>query len=280
MFRRKIFNGLIYHVDVSKNGQEITFASSATYPDSIWKANIDGSGPVKLTEDDISGSFPSWSPDGEKIIFLKNGGVIEMMNADGSNRVSLTDRGAICPEWSPDGRWVAYLTTGEITLLNPSNPHEEKKLISGGCPQWSPDSKWIAFYDSDRGGNMDNRCEWRKLETGYFDRKCLGAFLATYGYIFNTRHGIDQSEQSRPVITNVNLREDTDSGSLIIYKDFEFFDPDGDANRIEYELISTTNDDIYINNGDIYIPENEQKMAQLLLEHGSAAIMLIRLSFK
>ena len=41
-----------------------------------------------------------------------------------------------------------------------------------------------------------------------------------------------------PVIESVDLRDDLSSGSLVIVQDISFYDEDGDANFIDFELVS------------------------------------------
>jgi Tol biopolymer transport system component len=84
----------------------------------IYLINVDGTGLRKLTslaEDPFfqEGGGPVWSPDGEKIAFYDNGainGAINVINADGSGRKSLTNTELVeaFPTWSPDGEKIAF----------------------------------------------------------------------------------------------------------------------------------------------------------------------------
>ncbi|MEP7284560.1 MAG: hypothetical protein ABI947_02175 [Chloroflexota bacterium] len=62
-----------------------------------------------------NGAYPSWSPDGNHIIFqaardLKS--TVYIMDADGSNQVQLTTFGGEgWPAWSPDGQSIAYVSS-------------------------------------------------------------------------------------------------------------------------------------------------------------------------
>ena len=68
--------------------------------------NSDGRELKRLTYDSVSSSSPSWSPDGEKIIFqrgMEDDTEIYIMNADGSNIKRLTHNANYdgLSDWSP-----------------------------------------------------------------------------------------------------------------------------------------------------------------------------------
>ncbi|MGC1120585.1 MAG: hypothetical protein WBA22_05780 [Candidatus Methanofastidiosia archaeon] len=127
----------------------------------IFTMNTDGNNQVFLTE----GEKPAWSPDGTKIA-LEDLGEIYIINADGSNKETLTPYPAHyrSPAWSPKGDEIAFdsdrsrpwgfdiyvLNLEEGTLRNLTN--HEKTSGNDYAPSWSPDGRKIAFV-SDRDGN-------------------------------------------------------------------------------------------------------------------------------
>lgn len=108
-------------------------------------------------------SDPQISPDGQKIIYVRNFKDIMtdgnrsnlwMVNFDGSGNLPLTagNRNDFSPRWSPDGKKLLYLSSagGSVQMyLRWLDSGAEAKLTnltqSPGSVQWSPDGKWIAF---------------------------------------------------------------------------------------------------------------------------------------
>jgi Tol biopolymer transport system component len=85
---------------------------SVTYPQDVYVVGSDGSGLLDITNSLADESWPSWSPEGDRIAFAKlspegqNVGTFMVTDPDGSDPVTLT--GALvtadAPVWSPDGR--------------------------------------------------------------------------------------------------------------------------------------------------------------------------------
>jgi WD40-like Beta Propeller Repeat len=100
-------------------------------------------------------SSPSWSPDGEQLVFatrLNGESTTSIIDADGSDR-HLLARHAASPAWSPDGGLIAYRTPCGIKFVTPSGGDATPGGHSGclgrgvgvrGVPRWSPDGRWIA----------------------------------------------------------------------------------------------------------------------------------------
>jgi hypothetical protein len=81
----------------------------------ICVVEADGTGLKTLAGGPAWQEFPSWSPDGTKIVY--DGGSspdvrvaqVHVMNADGSGKVELTEGSGYCPDWSPDGRRIVFV---------------------------------------------------------------------------------------------------------------------------------------------------------------------------
>jgi hypothetical protein len=117
-------------------------------------------------------SSPSWSPDGQKVVFtgLNKAGPSDLyiLDFETQEHYRITDDRYLenDPDWSPDGRYIVF--SSDRTLHGDSG-HENLFLYdleSGDVryltfgpwqdidPAWSPDGSWIVFV-SDRNGYYD-----------------------------------------------------------------------------------------------------------------------------
>jgi TolB protein len=137
----------------SPDGQKIaytTFGEQASNPDGdqeIFVMNAqDGSNQTNLSNTGWATSdlIPTYSPDGQKIVYTSNGEQtsnpegdeeVYVMNADGSDQKNLTNNGsggsdvydyAYYAQFSPDGQRVVYASGG----VQPSNPEGDEELYS------------------------------------------------------------------------------------------------------------------------------------------------------
>jgi len=67
-----------------------------------------------------------------------------------------------------------------------------------------------------------------------------------------------------PVIESVNLRSETSAGSLTVLQDISFHDPQGDAYKVHYEIVSATVTDLQVDDGMIDIPAQQQKTGVMI----------------
>ena len=75
----------------------------------IYVVAIGGGEPRQLTNDANSSTSPRWSPNGDRLAFIRDDQIWTMDPSGGSPKVLTSiSTGAGDPVWSPDGRWLAF----------------------------------------------------------------------------------------------------------------------------------------------------------------------------
>jgi Tol biopolymer transport system component len=175
--------------DLTKASKEFSYGFNAT-PDGkriayhkgyqVFVADADGSNARRVETGQPFNFAPTWSPDGEWLLFLSGEHYNchpHAVRADGSGLRKLADRGAYdgavafldvpdfhggssdVPVWSTDGRSVFYTARagGAVELFRVGlrgKPERLTRSVAGVLhyhPQPSPDGKWLA-YGSKRDG--------------------------------------------------------------------------------------------------------------------------------
>ena len=146
----------VHHSSAAVSNGKIAFTSDSV----IYTINADGSGLDQLTEtgNGFLDRFPSWSPDGTKIVFGRTTFTVKsqiyVMNADGSNPTRLTNNAFSDrqPVWSPDGSKIAFVSdrdgNDEIYVMNPDGGNQVRLTNNTSFdfdPAWSPDGTKIAL---------------------------------------------------------------------------------------------------------------------------------------
>jgi len=149
---------------VSPDGTRIAVEVRATdWASRIWVMGANGENPTQLTTGPVSEPSdiaPAWSPDGQWIVFSRNG-TLHRMQPDGTMLTAIPCSTRLCMHaaWSPDGNTLAYtglsddsgdgigdnydiylmdLGSGDTQRLTTSPDQED-------TPRWSPDGSVIAY---------------------------------------------------------------------------------------------------------------------------------------
>lgn len=160
------FMGGVYDPDWSTSGIAFTYYTSNR--PSLWFATSDGSETKELSKSNAHDRQASWSPDGERIVYMNTSRTgsktIFWMFGDGSfdgpnpDQVS-RDVTAEVPDWSPNGDLVAYVANLHIyVIMWDAKGYNPTKLTIKGPnddPDWSPDGSWIVFESWREDGNHD-----------------------------------------------------------------------------------------------------------------------------
>jgi Tol biopolymer transport system component len=159
----------------SPNGHRLAIQNFDTQ-NKIYQILItDLNGSSKNLTEGTSSILPRWSPDGEKIVFLRLGKEnydLVLTNLEDATSTTIVAGvlypkkhkrdllSYLAPSWSPDGKEIAYVNGQQIAVVN-LETREIKDLTHGSgykiFPRWSPDGKWIAF----------NKVRFRKKEPLY-----------------------------------------------------------------------------------------------------------------
>ena len=140
-------------VSFSKDGQWVAYVS---FPEgTLWKSKLDGSQRIQLTYPPLTPVLPSWSPDGQQIVFYgmlnRQKAKLYMVSSDGGTPRELIPEDTeeeFDPTWSPDGTRIAFggapsdptLTVRilDVKTHQISTLPDSKGLFS---PRWSPDGR-------------------------------------------------------------------------------------------------------------------------------------------
>lgn len=168
----------INQVAWSPNGDKICFTADAESSSELFVINIDGSGLRQLTNDTKRDAYPSWSPDGQKIIYGKDvdryNPRLYSINVDGSSEKELFDSGypTTFGSYSPDGSKLVYMLKQDkqwqLYTYDFKSKRSTRALTSEASdfnPDWSPDGENILF-ESDRSGNNQDDIFILNTKTG------------------------------------------------------------------------------------------------------------------
>lgn len=94
---------------LSPQGDRVAYLAAAEGGPELRVRPVAGGPPVVLASDVEPSEFPSWSPDGDQIVYAGGAPLrIHVAHVAESRVETLPPGVADYPSWSPDGRWIAY----------------------------------------------------------------------------------------------------------------------------------------------------------------------------
>jgi TolB protein len=118
----------------------------------------DGSGYREVVSDGVNNGFPSWAPDGKRLVYKHGKQLMILTVADGKS-VQLTDGTHYdnFPQWSPKGDVIMFTSdrAGDFQLftMHPDGTGVHQLTDNGinAHSAWSPDGEWIVFTSGRMG---------------------------------------------------------------------------------------------------------------------------------
>ena len=149
----------------SPDGSTIAFGTGAAFADHATPTQIaiikpDGSGFRTITGDKGNAAFPSWSPDGKRLVYRVAGSEqgLRIVNVEDGKITQLTTGYDDFPGWSPKGDLIAFTSFRdgdfEIYTIRPDGTgikrltHDRGNNAHGA---WSADGEWYIFSSGRMG---------------------------------------------------------------------------------------------------------------------------------
>lgn len=131
----------------------LQFPESLDYPTGLYLIDTDGTNRRLLIQGDHWN--PSWSPDGQWIVFTSNG-VLQIINFEGDSLKTFQGINNVplyFPDWSPDGSSILfsspYVEGGGFFICDPDFQNVKQIFnlyeLSGSDPNWSPNGSSILY---------------------------------------------------------------------------------------------------------------------------------------
>jgi dipeptidyl aminopeptidase/acylaminoacyl peptidase len=141
----------------SPDGQQIAFATGRGHPidyelgplrTSIHVAQLDGTADREVVPD---GGSPTWSPDGTRIAFIRNGLWIVDLVTGRQSRISATLPGYSRLQWLADGR-IAVIDDKGFSVVSPTGGRLTRLFQTDTRIAVDSTARWLAYSGDMQGG--------------------------------------------------------------------------------------------------------------------------------
>ena len=161
------FPGMTFAPRFSPDSKSVvmSFSDSKTANSEIYSMDLNTRSITRLTNDSGIDTSPSYSPDGEKIVFNSDRGgspQLYIMDKDGSNIKRISKGKGVYgnPVWSPRGDLIAFVKNRKPNFyigVMDTNGDNERIIVQDFAlesPAWSPNGRYLIFYRQQKS-NLD-----------------------------------------------------------------------------------------------------------------------------
>ncbi len=153
-------DGLEINPALSPDGRFVVYASGTSTNMRLYLRPVGGGRTIPLTDDSIAVEHsPTWSPDGEQVLFISSGNAMTVSALGGVARLvaAASDAGEVAEaEWSPDGEQIFLVrglrvSTGYLVPLAGGPEQEVFSGIAVNTCDWHPDGERLACVRDNPG---------------------------------------------------------------------------------------------------------------------------------
>ena len=175
-----------------------------------------------LTDSPAVEQLPRFSPDGERVAFVRGKGELVVMPAAGGEETVLLDQWATPEyEWSPDGAWIAYSIpdesfNSEVWIVSSSggSPYNVSRHPDEDVsPSWSPDGRRLVWLSRRHDDTFD---VWGVWLTRADDERTAAQWLKVWKEQDEPKKKGDGDEKAEDAKSEAEEKKTTDLPTVTI----------------------------------------------------------------
>ncbi|NQT35366.1 PD40 domain-containing protein [bacterium] len=159
-----------------RNGNQDLFLAYSSDPEIVELARSFSIELEQLTDDPAEDHSPRWSPDGEKVAFIRGKGDLIILDLESKEERTLIEGWSMLQHtWSPDGKWIAFAREDDnynsdvfiISLESGEEINVSRHPDEDTLPVWSADGRKLAFRSRRQQNNWNLHFLFLRLEDHY-----------------------------------------------------------------------------------------------------------------